>query len=144
MVVVDGFDEESGEGLVASGKISLVTSSDDSRFETKAGYYTDYYLTNTIVPVGATSITSLIFYVEHNEESSFGVGNLVWLTDSNTVSTTPTLIIDNDGTTSWDVPVGSITPADVNSLVFRVQNNDVANGKLTKVDYIYADVDWLE
>ena len=44
---------------------------------------------------------------------------------------------------SWNVTSIITTIAEIDSLELKIQNNDGA-GKKTKIDYIYAEVEWLE
>jgi len=49
---------------------------------------------------------------------------------------------DNEAEYSWNVDSWVSTPSNVNDMEFCVKNNDNIKEKKTKVNYIYAVVEW--
>lgn len=66
--VVDGYNERTKTFLLASKKISLVQSSNNSRQATPNGYYTSYKFASPSIPSGAV-VSSVIISVEHSVDN---------------------------------------------------------------------------
>jgi len=151
LTIVDGYDEKNAKTLSEDGKVNVVTASDADRWETEYGYYTSYQFSN--LPPEATTIISVTIYCRHYEEKEFEDGNLEWKVGSgwqvgsSTVWGSTSLIPinreeDKEATDSWDVNSWVSTPSNVNDMEFCVKNNDNIEEKKTKVNYIYAVVEW--
>ena len=146
LVVVDGYDQKNAKTLVEDGKLYLLLSSDNDRWETESSFYTSYEFSDLSLPAGAV-ITSAGIYVEHYEESDYQNGNLewnigtgwpdapdVWATNSEVPVHSPE---SNEAVDIWNV-TSLVTVDNLNALQLQVKNKD--NNKKTKVDYIYAEV----
>lgn len=121
------------------GTTHFVQTNDNDRLEVeKDGEYFTFEFSNS-VPGGAI-ITSLVIHVVHHEESGFNAGDLEFIVES-TSTLPPISPSETDITFDWDVT--SIADLnDIDSLQLRIENN--GNDKKAKIDYIYADVNWLE
>ncbi len=94
------------------------------------------------------TISSVVVYVEHYEESGFKGGNLQWSVGSgwstspdvwDTITAPIHTQESNEALYSWDV-TNVVTASNINAMELLVKNND--NNKKTLVDHIYAEVTW--
>ncbi|MBW7990264.1 MAG: tandem-95 repeat protein [Planctomycetes bacterium] len=136
--------------LSVADKSIVVQASDNHRRETDSGLYTSYDFSNVYIPEGA-KISSVVVYVEHFEQEEFPEGKLQWTAgtgwpDNPMVWASINAPVysgeTNESTDLWDVTSFVDTPEKVNSLQFRVKNNDDVAKRKTSVDYIYAVVEW--
>ena len=136
--------------LSVADKNIVVQASDNDRRETDSGLYTSYDFSNVYIPEGA-KISSVVVYVEHFEQEEFPEGKLQWTAGTGWPDNPMAWVSinapvysgeTNESTDLWDVTSFVDTPEKVNSLQFRVQNNDDVAKRKTSVDYIYAVVEW--
>ena len=136
--------------LSVADKSIVVQASDNDRRETDSGLYTSYDFSNVYIPEGA-KISSVVVYVEHFEQEEFPEGKLQWTAGTGwpnnpmawaSINAPVYSGETNESTDLWDVTSFVDTPEKVNSLQFRVQNNDDVAKRKTSVDYIYAVVEW--
>ncbi len=152
--VPDNKTEESAETgrkiLSVADKSIVVQASDNDRRETDSGLYTSYDFSNVYIPEGA-KISSVVVYVEHFEQEEFPEGKLQWTAGTGwpnnpmawaSINAPVYSGETNESTDLWDVTSFVDTPEKVNSLQFRVTNNDDVAKRKTSVDYIYAVVEW--
>ena len=150
LTVVDGFDEKNNKTLSEQGKTSLVQTSDDSRLETEAGFFTSFQFSDVTMAPGST-VVSVVIHLEHYEEGDF-TGSVQWRvgtgwpsspTEWGNTSQTLRLAEASEAEDTWDVSSLVNTPTRVNDIELLVENNST-NGKKTNDDYIYVVVEWLE
>jgi hypothetical protein len=136
--------------LSVADKSIVVQASDNDRRETDSGLYTSYDFSNVYIPEGA-KISSVVVYVEHFEQEEFPEGKLQWTAGTGwpnnpmawaSINAPVYSGETNESTDLWDVTSFVDTPEKVNSLQFRVTNNDDVAKRKTSVDYIYAVVEW--
>ena len=148
--VVDGYDEKEGKTLGELGKTYVVQASDNDWANIESGHYVSYQFSNPTIPAGAT-ITSVKIYVEHWEESNF-LGTVQWKVGTgwpgapvewDNIGATLRIGEDNEAEDSWDVTGAVNTPKRVRDMELLIQNNS-SNGKKTKLDYVYAEVEWFK
>jgi len=140
-VPTDGYDRATGQTLVQEGKLGLVTTSNNSRFDVAAGGWLSVQFAPG-VPSGAT-VTSAKVLVEHSEDWGTATGAMAWQVgqgalDNPNVAGDPLLKPSNlffESTTTWDVSTSATTPALANNLKFVVRNNSTT-GKRTHLDRI--------
>ena len=150
--VKEGYDEKNSKTLSEDGKLTYVQANDTDRFETISEYFTSFEF-DSLIPATAV-IKSVKISVVHYEESGFGAGNLECsagggtLTNPNpTLTTNPTLFLNEsgEGLSVFDVKSEMIdTAAEINALIFVIQNNDSANSKKTHTDHIFVAVQYSE
>ena len=136
--------------LSVADKSIVVQASDNDRRETDSGLYTSYDFSNVYIPEGA-KISSVVVYVEHFEQEEFPEGKLQWTAGTGwpdnpmvwaSINAPVYAGEPNESTDLWDVTSCVDTPEKVNSLQFRVKNNDDVAKRKTSVDHIYAVVEW--
>ena len=136
--------------LSVADKSIVVQASDNNRQETGSGLYTSYDFSNVYIPEGAR-ISSVVVYVEHFEQEEFPEGKLQWTAGTGwpdnpmawaSINAPVYSGESNESTDLWDVTSFVDTPEKVNSLQFRIKNNDDVAMRKTSVDYIYAVVEW--
>jgi len=136
--------------LSVADKSIVVQASDNDRRETDSGSYTSYDFSKVYIPEGA-KISSVVVYVEHFEQEEFPEGKLQWTAGTGwpdnpmiwaSINAPVYVGEPNESTDLWDVTSFVDTPEKVNSLQFRVENNDDVAKRKTSVDYIYAVVEW--
>jgi len=152
MTVVDGYDQKSGTTLSAENKIHVVQSPDDDWWETGSDSYTSYDFSDVSIPPHYRVI-SVDIYVRHFEEEQFPSGKLQWNIGTGWPSN-PVVWAScnapvqkggrNKATDAWDVTSFVDTPEKINSLQLQVRNNDNMTNKRTRIDYIYAIVEWQQ
>ncbi len=147
--IVDCFHRRGGETLSAKDRVGAVETSDDRRVETEPRSYTCYEFDDPAIPPGA-SIISVVVYVEHFEDSSFGDGKLKWALGTGWpeqpsvwISTIAPLrrSSNNEARDSWDATSSVDTPEKVNSLSLQMVNEARPDRK-TSVDMVCAVVKW--
>ena len=151
LTVLDGWDNKNADTLVNLGKETLVQSSDNTRLETEAGstFWTSYQFSDLSLSASST-ITSVVIYVEHYEETDF-TGSVTWRvgtgwppgTEWGNTTATNQIGEVSEATESWDVTSLVNTPTRVDQMELVIENN-ATNGKKTFSDYIYAVVQWDE
>jgi len=136
--------------LSVADKSIVVQASDNDRRETHSGLYTSFDFSNVYIPEGA-KISSVVVYVEHFEQEEFPEGKLQWTAGTGwpnnpmawaSINAPVYAGEPNESTDLWDVTSFVDTPEKVNSLQFRVKNNDDVAKRKTSIDYIYAVVEW--
>jgi hypothetical protein len=136
--------------LSVADKSIVVQASDNDRRETGSGLYTSFDFSDVYIPEGA-KISSVVVYVEHFEQEEFPEGKLQWTAGTGwpdnpmawaSINAPVYVGEPNESTDLWDVTSFVDTPEKVNSLQFRVKNNDDVAKRKTLVDYIYAVVEW--
>ncbi len=136
--------------LSVADKSIVVQASDNDRRETDSGLYTSYDFSNVYIPEGA-KISLVVVYVEHFEQEEFPEGKLQWTAGTGwpdnpmvwaSINAPVYAGEPNESTDLWDVTSFVDTPEKVNSLQFRVKNNDDVAKRKTSVDHIYAVVEW--
>ena len=152
LTVVDGYDQKNQKKLSAVNKTCVVQSPDDDWWETGSDSYTSYDFSDVSIPPGS-KVTLVDIYVRHFEEEQFPSGRLQWNIGSGWPSN-PTVWVSfdaavqkgkqNRATDALNVTSFVDTPEKINSLQLQVRNNDNTASRKTRVDYIYAVVEWKQ
>ena len=141
VVPTNGYDQATGLTLVGEGKLGLVTTSNNVRFDIAAGRWLSVGFAPG-VPAGAT-VTSATLRVEHYEDFGTAGGAMTWQIGqgplaSPNVAGDPTFKPANlsfESTSTWNV-TGWVTSATAaNNLKFVIRNGS-ATGKRTRIDRI--------
>ena len=154
LFVMDGYSEKDGKTLEEDGKTYVVQASDNDRADIESGHYVSYQFSNLTIPDGAT-ISSVKIYVEHWEESDFS-GTIQWRVGTGwpgsptvwasigwpNIDSTLRIGELNEAEDFWNVTDVVNTPARLSDMELLIQNNST-NGKLTKTDLVYVEVDWF-
>jgi hypothetical protein len=145
LFAVDGWDQKSGQTLVADGRLGLVTRSDDLWGAVEAGSFTSYKFQG--MPAnGAVQAVSL--HVEHHEEEQISDSALQWqaaggpLADpSPRASFVPAVLAGPaaEAAVAWDVSGAIRTATRVNDLKLVVRNG-ATNGKKAMNDQVWVRV----
>jgi hypothetical protein len=150
LTVAKCYNQTNTKALSEDDKSTFVQASDNNRWETGAGSYTNYDFCDASIPSGA-KIMSVVVYVEHFEEQQFPQGKLIWYAGTGwpaksevwASATAPVRLgQENEATDSWDITSSVDTPEKVNSLQMQVKNIVNAAQIKTSADYIYAVVKW--
>jgi len=135
---------------LAGGKANVVQSSDNDRWEARAG--SDIYFEFSDVSIGGNAaIGSVVLFVEHFEEERFAEGKLEWSIGTGwpgkpvvwAVMKAPVREGESSETVdAWDITSVVNTVEKIDSLQLQIRNNNnVANGK-TLVDYAYVVIEY--
>lgn len=152
LTVVNGYDQKSESMLSAENKTYVVQSPDDDWWETGSDSYTCYDFSDVSIPPGSM-VTLVDIYVRHSEEEQFPIGRLQWNIGKGWPSD-PAVWVSfnapvhegerNKATDALNVTSFVDTPEKINSLQLQVRNNHNMANRRTRVDYIYAVVEWQQ
>jgi hypothetical protein len=150
LTVLDGYNQRNRKTLSADGKVKLVQSSDNERWETSFGSYVSYDFSELSIPADA-AIKSVVVRIEHFEEERFARGKLEWSIGTGW-PTKPVVWAaikapvhegqSHEAVDSWDVTSLADTRQKINSLQLQIKNNDTVAKRKTFIDYIYVLVEW--
>jgi hypothetical protein len=145
--VFDGYNQRSRRTLLADGKVSLVQSSDNNRFETNFGSFTSYDFSDIEDIPPNTLIRSVVVFIEHFEEERFAQRKLEWSIGSGwpfrravwaSIKAPVHIGESNEAVDSWDITSLVDTNEKINSLQLEVKNNNNVVNSKTLINYIYV------
>ena len=149
----DGWDEKNAVGLVASGKLAPIQSSDSDWWQVDTpggipGHFLSVQFDQT-VPTGATIVSAKV-YIEHWEDDGYQVNELTWEAGAGSVSnptilgsTVPTVLNGEiaEAEVEWDITSFIDTAAKANDLNLKIVNNSTV-GKKVNIDHAYVVVEY--
>ncbi len=136
--------------LLATGGAGLLAESDNDRWETVTGATATFEFSDVNISSGA-KIVSVVLYIEHNEDSGFAAGKLIWKVGTGWPDKPVEWVSIKaplrdtarwEAVDSWDVTSFVDTAAKVNAMQFRVENLSTTGNKRASMDQIYAIVEW--